>query len=201
MSLKRAFVVGVVGAFLLACGGTDVTPGGKDGGPDGTVGTDGGGTVPDGSTNTDSGAGGDGAMNPDGNTITDGGADGSMNGGVPCGMMTCAQNEKCCVDINGMAPVYTCTSMTCMAGQVELSCNSNKDCPMNQVCCLNAAPDPYVVSCQSSCKGANHAILCDPMGTAMNNSCGDAGACGNMNIDTWGLSTNYGTCGDTNGPF
>ena len=102
-------------------------------------------------------------------------------------------------------PLYKCSggdAGACAQGAVTLACASNADCPQSQVCCEDAtnknAPSS---SCQSTCSGPNHAILCNPNGTAQANRCGDAGACGNGNVDNWGLSKQFGTCGDVPGPL
>ena len=123
-------------------------------------------------------------------------------GGLSCGTSSCSSGQACCVDPNN-AGTYTCTgdAGTCPAGDALLNCKSAADCSSSQVCCIDANVDPAVASCTTTCTGNNRAELCDPNGTTTSNRCGDAGACGNNNIDTWQLTTTYGTCGDKNGPF
>lgn len=170
-------------AFLAACGGTTSTDG--DGGTDGS---------------SNDAAAGDGSKTDatSGDAATSDGSAGSLT----CGTTTCPGSQGCCVDPNN-AGTYTCTNDagTCPAGDALLACNSNAQCPSSQVCCLDGTVDPAVAACSSTCTGTDHAVLCDPTASSTTNRCGDAGTCGNTNIDTWQLTDSYGTCGDVTGPF
>ena len=196
----RVLALACVGFLTAAaCGGDNATTG--DGGPDGSLGD--GGNQPDGTANPDGSTNPDGGTNPDGSTNPDGGTgDGGGSTSVKCGTSTCALPGPCC--ITG-ANTATCVSDggACQPGgnDVSLKCASAADCPSSQVCCLDATLTTPAAVCAATCTGQDHAMLCDPSGTAQANACGDAGACGNGNIDTWGLTSAYGTCGDVTGPL
>jgi hypothetical protein len=199
---KRLLSLGVVTVIIVACGGDDSNQ--TDGGSDSSSGND---------VTTKDSSGGDSGGNDSGSSDT--GSDSSPSdsasdvissdggGGLKCGNATCASSQPCCIDPGG--PTYTCEADAgaCGAGDALLHCNSNADCSSSTVCCLDASggKDPPVAACAATCGGNGHAVLCDPNGTAQSNRCGDASACGNTNIDTWQLTTNYGTCGDRTGPF
>lgn len=200
-------LVTVAFGLVAACGGDSATTGIPipDGGnnPDGNNGLDGSNNKPDGS-NPDGGNNLDGSNNLDGNNAGDG--NNSLISTLACGNQTCAlPSETCCIDIAPNPNVFKCTGGdaggACGAGLVELQCKSAADCAGSNVCCLDATVDPAKATCQASCGGVDHVMLCDPNGSAQANRCGDAGACGNQNIDTWGLTPQFGTCGDPMGPF
>jgi hypothetical protein len=208
LGMRTTLVTLTVGfALVMACGGDTATPtiplvdGGNT--ADSASNVDGG-NQPDSSVNPDASVNPDGSTNLDGSTGTDGSS--SVITTLACGKQTCAlPSESCCVDITGNNPVLTCTGGdaggSCGQGLVELQCKSSADCSGNNVCCLDATVDPANATCSPACGGTDMAILCDPKGSVQSNKCGDAGTCGNKNIDTWGLTNQYGTCGDTSGPL
>ena len=193
--MRRRWATAGFTVFLLAaCGGEDGVPLTAGDGGDGSTNPDGG-AKPDGSVNPDGSINPDGSVNPDGGTVS-----------IQCGQaLTClAPSSTCCVDVNN-PPQYKCSggdAGACAQGAVSLSCASAVDCPSSQVCCVDATnQNAPVTSCQTTCGGVDHAVVCNPTGTAQANRCGDAGACGNGNIDTWGLTNLFGTCGNTTGPL
>ncbi len=200
MKLRLLGCVCVCVLAVAACGGDNSTTG--DGGPDGSLG-DGGNprdatTTPDGSTSPDGGTNPDGSTTPDGSTGDGGGGATS----VMCGNSSCALPGPCCI-VNGTTPACISDGGSCQQGDVALQCASNADCPSTQVCCLDATNQntPAAV-CSTTCTGQDHAVICDPNGTAQANRCGDAGACTTNNNGTWGLPNNgYGVCGNSQGPF
>ncbi len=184
--------------LVAACGGDLATPGIPD--PD--SGSDGN-SNKDGSNNTD-GTVTDAKTNPDGFVDTDASnGDGGSGTLISCGTTTCGPSQSCCVDL-GPPLIFVCAggdAGACGVGLIDLHCASAADCVGNDVCCLDANFDPSKATCQASCSGLKKATLCDPKATEMKNNCGDAGVCGTANIATWDLTTAYGTCGDTTGPF
>ncbi len=201
----RLLALGFAGSVIFAaCGGDSSTNG--DAGPDGSVGD--GSNQTDGTTNPDAnptdGSSTDGTTG-DG-SATDGATDGSTTDGgassVKCGNSSCALPGPCCI-FNGTTPQCISDGGSCQQGDVALQCASNADCPSAQVCCLDATNQntPAAV-CSTTCTGQDHAVICDPNGTAQSNRCGDAGACTTNNNGTWGLPNNgYGVCGNGQGPF
>ena len=187
----------LVAFTLMACGGDDNNN--ADGGPDGSV-TD----APSNNdvvTPTDSG----GDVHPGSDASNDASNDGGGMNTTTCGTTSCPlPAESCCVTPGG-TPSYACTggdAGTCQQGDVQMQCMSNNDCPSSKVCCLDATNDPASAACATTCNGQNQAVLCDPKLTAAQNRCGDAGACGTTNDNTWNLSSKVsGTCGDQQGPF
>jgi hypothetical protein len=203
---KRLLSLGVVTVIIVACGDDTIqTDGGNDSstGNDGTT-NDSGGNDTGGNDATTNDSGDSGGNDSGGGDAPSDVAQGDGGGGgLKCGTATCAAAQACCVNPGG--PTYTCEADggVCGAGSALLHCNSNADCSSATVCCLDASggKDPPVATCSATCNGNGHAVLCDPNGTSTSNRCGDASACGNTMIDTWQLTTNYGTCGDRTGPF
>jgi hypothetical protein len=183
---KEMVSVVVAVALIMACGGDSGT---TDGGTDGSVTGDSG---KDGTTQSDANPGND-ASGSDG-----AGNDGNGGSSIACGTGSCAlPAESCCVD-PGPPIVYACTGEAgpCAQGTASIKCGSAADCTGGQVCCIDGNVDPMVAACAATCTGAMKAMLCDPTATDAVNKCGDAGACGNTNINNWNLTTKYGTCGD-----
>ncbi len=191
----------VATAIVSACSSDPETVAPVDGGIDGTTDSNVNGDT---SNKADTSAT-DTGVTPDG--AADSAADASSDAGgattLVCGNQSCSlPSESCCVNLTG--PTLTCTGgdgSTCAQGNVALKCAKALDCPNNDVCCLDATVDPALGACSATCTGADHITLCDPNGSAQANKCGDAGACGNANIATWGLTKAYGTCGDPMGPL
>ncbi len=189
--------------LVAACGGDTATTG---------IPTPDSGNGNDGSNNLDGGGNKDGTVsdannNPDGFVDPDSGNAGDsglISSSISCGKQTCAlPSQSCCVDL-GPPLIFVCAggdAGACGQGLVDLQCASAVDCAGNNVCCLDANIDPAKATCQATCSGKDKALLCDPKANDMKNKCGDAGACGNANIDTWGLTKTYGTCGDPMGPL
>ena len=192
----RIMLTFAIAATLLACG-DDTAP--SDGGIDGSV-ADGSGGDGSADVTASDASGSDGGPTDSGGEVAASDAGGASS--IACGNSTCAlPAQSCCYNPNNNKFSCTGDGGTCATGDVAIRCASAVDCSSGQVCCLNASVDPATATCAATCTGQDHALLCDPNGTAQANACGDAGACGNGNIDTWGLSTKYGTCGDSSGPF
>jgi hypothetical protein len=193
---KRAAFGVAMAIGLIACGDDTVV---TDSGTDGSVQPDSGNpdvTVNDtGSDSTVSDAPTDVASD----VVT---GDGGGATSIACGNASCTlPSQACCYNPNNNKFACSGDGGTCPTGDVALQCASAVDCTGGQVCCLNASVDPAVAKCAATCTGQDHALLCNPTGTPQANACGDAGACGNGNIDTWGLTNKFGTCGDQTGPF
>lgn len=156
-------------------------------------------------------AGGDAQLIVDsGGVITDAGpgGDGAV---LNCGTAQCdLPSQTCCIyPLQGTSPFYSACSggATCptldagldAGSAVELRCESQANCPTDQVCCLSSpssgSTSSHCVAAGSctSTAGNKTALLCDR--TEADAGCHDAGACSGTNIGTWGLPSGFSTCG------
>lgn len=122
-------------------------------------------------------------------------AAGAPRAAVACGATPCSTaTNVCCVTPGdgGMGFAFTCESAsTCSAGGngVALQCAATADCPMGQVCCIDAAG--MSSSCATMC-GAGGGQLCDP-NAPNNGGCPQGTTCQTGQVDA--LPMSYGTCG------
>jgi hypothetical protein len=148
-----------------------------------------------GSTLTDAGPGGDGAV-------------------LSCGSASCnLPNQTCCVYPEPPSFFVACSNGAACptifanpdagdggdAGPVlsaaQLQCEISANCPnSNNQCCITVDPSGKVSAhCTSSCP--NGAILCDPNAAADAGECAADAGCSAANIGSWSLPNGFGTCG------
>lgn len=92
--------------------------------------------------------------------------------GIFCGPASCTPSTQyCCNDKDWQQnPTYMCQATSTIAGcvlGVKVSCDSQGDCPSNQLCCGGLAGGAYdEVSCKPTCTGVvlgrNQIRFCDP---------------------------------------
>jgi len=159
MTRTRAlFAVSFGVALAAACGGSTSNKASPDGGGTGT--TSGGGTLEDGSSS--SGASSSGGAPSD--------------GGIPCGMTTCAAPQVCCVSMGegGFNLTESCAD-SCPDGGSQIACTSPAQCQSSEVCCGTFGGRSFNASCTAGPCPAMGFELC-----ASQADCSGGATCGGM---------------------
>lgn len=195
---------------VVACGGSEFTSVASttDGGIDATSPADGSTTGPDGAIlPTDGSTSGSegGTISNDGATGT---ADGATTDGAAPATIECLggrcnrQTQVCCYSANTNPPpelVASCgTASDCATKSgTALKCSTAAECGTGEVCCIAKQGNGHASSCKSACV-APEGQLCDPNSISLT-KCPITAACSTNKIDTWGLTTHFGTCGGVSG--